>query len=199
MSLILYCRSVPLVQETSEILNLPFRIVSEDFILVKEMEGVFGTFFVSEDNKQSDVQLELVIREESQRPLRNICYSLLGLTMLYYGSMETSSELNISYMAKNGSLVMKSLKNLETKESIWAPMPFYIGTGSTLAAPLFNSNRYPSHLRKYCLEEDPGNMRSIFEQSKEQNCQEYSNFIKLLFLQNQDQIRQTLSSIQEHL
>jgi len=132
--------------------------------------------------------LTLVIRKESQRPFYSVGMSLLALTMLYYGTMETEAEL----VWTSGETNLHRISFLSTYETIWAPMPFYIGTGSTIVAPAFNSNRYPSSLQKYCTLEKPSKLRESLEQSHTENCKEYETFLRRLFLQNYDTIHSQL-------
>ncbi|ABZ95670.1 Hypothetical lipoprotein [Leptospira biflexa serovar Patoc strain 'Patoc 1 (Ames)'] len=133
--------------------------------------------------------LTLVIRNESQRPFTSIGISLLALTMLYYGTMETEAEL----VWTSGETNLHRISFLRTKETIWAPMPFYIGTGSSIVAPILNSNRYPSHLQKYCIQEKPSKLRESTEQSYQKNCKEYETFLKRLLLQNYETIHLQLT------
>lgn len=128
--------------------------------------------------------LTLVIRNESQRPFKSIGISLLALTMVYYGTMETEAEL----VWTSGETNLHRISFLSTHETIWAPMPFYIGTGSSIVAPILNSNRYPSHLQKYCIQEKPTKVRESMEQTQTENCKEYETFLRCLFLQNYDAI-----------
>lgn len=132
--------------------------------------------------------LTLVIRKESQRPFYSIGISLLALTMLYYGTMEAEAEL----VWTSGENSLHRISFLSTYETIWAPMPFYIGTGSTIFAPALNANRYPSHLQKYCIIEKPSKLIESLEQTKSDNCKEYEMFLRRLFLQNYDSIHSQL-------
>ncbi|WP_156827657.1 hypothetical protein [Leptospira wolbachii] len=132
--------------------------------------------------------LTLVIRKESQRPFYSVGMSLLALTMLYYGTMETEAEL----VWTSGESNLHRISFLSTYETIWAPMPFYIGTGSTIVAPAFNSNRYPSSLQKFCTQEKPSKLRESLEQTQSENCKEYEIFLRRLFLQNYDTIHSQL-------
>ncbi|TGL65616.1 hypothetical protein EHQ62_13735 [Leptospira jelokensis] len=133
--------------------------------------------------------LTLVIRNESQRPFKSIGISLLALTMMYYGTMETEAEL----VWTSGENNLHRISFLATQETIWAPMPFYIGTGSSIVAPILNSNRYPSHLQKYCIQEKPTKLRESMEQSITENCKEYEIFLRRLFLQNYEAIHLQLT------
>ncbi|PJZ84400.1 hypothetical protein [Leptospira harrisiae] len=132
--------------------------------------------------------LTVVIRKESQRPFYSIGVSLLALTMLYYGTMEAEAEL----VWTSGETNLYRISFLSTHETIWAPMPFYIGTGSSIVGPAINSNRYPSTLQKYCTQEKPTKLRESLEQSQIENCKEYETFLKRLFLQNYDNIHSQL-------
>ncbi|TGL15309.1 hypothetical protein EHQ50_05085 [Leptospira meyeri] len=132
--------------------------------------------------------LTVVIRKESQRPFYSVGLSLLALTMLYYGTMETEAELVWTSEETN----LHRISFLSAYETIWAPMPFYIGTGSSILGPAFNSNRYPSKLQKYCIQETPSKLRESLEQSQTENCKEYETFLRRLFLQNYDNIHSQL-------
>ncbi|TGM30456.1 hypothetical protein EHQ82_01415 [Leptospira selangorensis] len=133
--------------------------------------------------------LTLVIRNESQRPFKSIGISLLALTMVYYGTMETEAEL----VWTSGETNLHRISFLSTFETIWAPMPFYIGTGSSIVAPILNANRYPSHLQKFCIQEKPTKLRESMEQLQSENCKEYETFLRRLFLQNYEAIHLQLS------
>ncbi|MGV3664867.1 MAG: hypothetical protein ACO1NV_01960 [Leptospira bouyouniensis] len=133
--------------------------------------------------------LTLVIRNESQRPFKSIGISLLALTMVYYGTMETEAEL----VWTSGETNLHRISFLSTYETIWAPMPFYIGTGSSLVAPIFNVNRYPSNLQKFCIQEKPSKLRESLEQSQNENCKEYETFLKRSFLHNYETIHLQLT------
>lgn len=133
--------------------------------------------------------LTLVIRNESQRPFKSIGISLVALTMVYYGTMETEAEL----VWTSGETNLHRISFLSTYETIWAPMPFYIGTGSSIVAPILNVNRYPSNLQKYCIQEKPSKLRESLEQTHSDNCKEYETFLKRLFLQNYETIHLQLT------
>lgn len=128
--------------------------------------------------------LTLVVRSESQRPFYSVGLSLLALTMLYYGTMESEAEL--VWTSNNESLHRISF--LTTSETIWAPMPFYIGTGSTIASPILRTNQYPTYLQKYCVLESPSKIRETFDQTKEEICRDYENFLRRLLISNYDNI-----------
>ncbi|TGL39161.1 hypothetical protein [Leptospira perdikensis] len=128
--------------------------------------------------------LTIVIRKESQKPFYSIGASLLALTMLYYGTMETEAEL----VWTSGETNLHRISFLFTHETIWAPMPFYIGTMSSILSPALNSNRYPTVLQKYCNQEKPTKLRESLNQSQSDNCKEYETFLRRLFLQNYDNI-----------
>ncbi|MCW7479969.1 hypothetical protein [Leptospira kanakyensis] len=128
--------------------------------------------------------LTIVIRKESQKPFYSIGVSLLALTMLYYGTMDTEAEL----VWTSGETNLHRISFLSTHESIWAPMPFYIGTVSSILSPALNSNRYPSTLQRYCTQEKPTKLRESLNQSQSENCKEYETFLRRLFLQNYDNI-----------
>lgn len=132
--------------------------------------------------------LTFVIRKESQRPLYSLGVSILFLTMVYYGTMESESEL----VWTAGEDRLHRISFLSAKETIWAPMPFYIGTGSTLVSPVLNANRYPTNLQKYCIESKPSRMREFMEQTADKNCEEYALFLKRVFLENYSQIHKQL-------
>ncbi|TGK80708.1 hypothetical protein EHQ31_13085 [Leptospira montravelensis] len=132
--------------------------------------------------------LTVVIRKESQRPFYSIGVSLLALTMLYYGTMETEAEL----VWTSGETNLHRISFLSTHETIWAPMPFYIGTGSSIVGPALNSNRYPSNLQKFCILEKPSKLRESLEQLQTENCKEYETFLRRLFLQNYDNVHSQL-------
>ncbi|MCZ8343129.1 MAG: hypothetical protein O9301_08870 [Leptospira sp.] len=132
--------------------------------------------------------LTVIIRNETQRPVYSVGLSLLALTMLYYATMETEAEL--VWVSNQDSLHRVSF--LSTQESIWAPMPFYIGTGSSLVSPLLRSNQYPSQLQRYCIFETPSKLRQSIEQPLDETCKDYENFLRRLLIQNYDNIHSQL-------
>lgn len=132
--------------------------------------------------------LTVIIRNESQRPIYSVGLSLLAFTMLYYATMETEAEL--VWVSNQDSLHRISF--LSTKESIWAPMPFYIGTGSSIVSPVLRADQYPSHLQKYCIFETPSKLRQSLEQPLDEICKDYENFLRRLLIQNYDTIHSQL-------
>ncbi|MDF3820731.1 hypothetical protein P3G55_12510 [Leptospira sp. 96542] len=174
----------PILQKVfSEIFPVPPAIPLEENPQVANSLVKEKTFELSEIN-----HLAVVIRSETQRPFYSIGVSLLALTMVYYGRMDTQAELIWNSNESN----LHRISSLSTSETVWAPMPFYIGTGSSVVAPILSTNKYPSHIQKYCIEEFPTRLRETLEQPQSKNCQDYELYLRRLLLANYETIHPQL-------
>lgn len=168
-----FCSIIPKTQEFPEEIKISgWNISSDDPIL----ENVFRKKFSKEGTLFSGNRIHLNVRieEESQNVFSNILYSILYLTLYFRYDTSASWVYEITLFEKNEKRTV--FFNSGSYKGVWSLMPFYIGTVSTVLASALDRHRLPSHLQKYCLE-DPGKVRELFEQKREDNCREYSEHL----------------------
>lgn len=149
-----------------------WKISSDDPVL----ENVFRTRFSKDGITFSGNRIHLNVRlaEETQNVFSNILYSILCLTLYFKHDTEAAWVYEVTLFENNEKKVF--FLNSNSYHGVWAVMPFYTGTVSTVLASALDRHRLPSHLQKYCLQK-PGKVREFFEQKREDNCREYSEHL----------------------
>jgi hypothetical protein len=119
-----------------------------------------------------------------------ILYSLATLTLGIFEEIDSEHIFTIKYL--DGIKVDEREFKVKTKMKFQAPMPPYLGLGSTLTLAIFDRHRKPEHLQNYCLEESISRTREIFEGTKNWYCNEYKKHLSIAWSSVENLIEQDL-------
>ncbi len=167
-----------------------FRFYSTDLVLVKIIcdsmkESNFGVCLLDSDlelneskEKVKHIYLETQIKNVSSDYFTNVGKSLLTLTLGVF--LTNSAKVDfIFYIEKNQQTLLDNTSiSSEGKTGYWGVLPLYTGFIATNVGTLLNSYRKPDHLQRYCLYENPGEIRQVLETKKEEYCKDYELFLK---------------------
>ncbi|MCB1191970.1 MAG: hypothetical protein H7A23_10545 [Leptospiraceae bacterium] len=159
--------------------NFPIKIAFRDPILLEilcnsfqERGFIIQCFLKKKEEKQNyDFYIDSKIDTVSSDILKNISMSILTLTTGAFVS--TSAKNTFSIKNKNMKLLIPS----QGKIGLWAYLPPYMGFLATSFGSVLNTNRLPHNLYKYCVIEEPGKYRKTLEQSRDDYCEDYKEFL----------------------
>ncbi len=120
------------------------------------------------------LNVDLTIQESSADFFRNNGLSLLTLTTGLFVSHSATVDYSITLDLKEHRPQKGSVT---VRYGYWFILPFYAGLAGTNMGTLLNGYRDPVHLRRYCLDESPGEWRTFFDGSREEICNEYKRFL----------------------
>mgnify|MGYP006996005966 CR=1 FL=1 len=126
-----------------------------------------------------DLNIDLIIKDTSSDLLLNNGLSLLTLTMGVF----VSHSATVEYQVSIDDLNLMSQGEFTVRDRLWFVLPFYAGLGSTNAGTFANTYRDPNHLQKYCLDERPGPIREFFDGSRDEICDEYERFLRIVLIE----------------
>lgn len=166
------------------------RFYSTDLVLVKIIcdsmkESNFGICLLDSDSELNEskervkhIYLETQIRDASSDYFANAGKSLLTLTLGVF--LTNSAKVDfIFYIEKNKQTLLENTSlSSNGKTGYWGVLPIYTGFIATNVGTFLNSYRNPDHLQRYCLYENPGEIRQVLETKKEEYCKDYELFLK---------------------
>lgn len=170
LSIVLSCQTPELKPEPEPDLSRPVQITSADSMLVE----LICRRVLCGPGPVLDIHLE--IKETSHDLFRNNGFSLLTLTTGLFISHSATVDYAMT-LDLNPTRINEG--TLHVRDGYWFVLPFYAGLAGTNMGTILNGYRDPKHLRRYCLDEQPGRLREFFDGDRNQICDEYRRFLQV--------------------
>lgn len=144
--------------------------------------------------KIKEIKVDAEIKNSSSDYFKNVGKSILTLTLGVF--ISNSAEIQFKIQRNPNDKALLASKELNTNGSIerWAVLPFYAGFGATNLGTIFNTYRNPEHLQRYCLYETISDLRNVLEATRDDYCENYSEFLRNSFYKIENEF---LNLIQE--
>ncbi|MCC5813399.1 MAG: hypothetical protein JJT78_01465 [Leptospira sp.] len=165
--------------------------ISENIILRDVLSERFETdLFNRQEDFTKIASIEITNINSEIQATDSLLYSLATLTMGTFEIIDTDYTFTVKYL--DGIKIEERKFSGKTQMTMKAPMPPYIGLGTTATLILLDRYKTPEHLQKYCIEEQPSSIREIVELKKNQYCEEYKKYIRSAWLSVEPKIEQDL-------
>lgn len=165
--------------------------ISEDITLREVLSQRFeGDLFQRKEDFSKIASIELESIDSEIQSGTSVLYSLATLTMGTFEIVE--SEYNFSVRYLDGVKVEKKNFRSKTRMTLRAPMPPYIGLGTTASLILLDRYKTPEHLSRYCNTKEISITRALLESNKEEYCHEYKKNLLVAWIGVESQIERDL-------
>lgn len=166
--------------------------ISEDPMLKQVLKDRFSSdLFTRESDDFSKIaSVEVQSIQSEILTGKAVLYSLATLTMGIFEEIDSEHIFTIKYL--DGIKVDEKKFKVQTKMKFQAPMPPYLGLGSTLTLAIFDRHRKPEHLQSFCMKESISRTREIFEANKTWYCEEYKKHLSIAWESVENLIEQDL-------
>ena len=150
---------------------------------------------IKREKKKIFLKIKIRLKNTSNDFFRNTFYSLLTFTLGTFITTSSDVIYEVEFSNHDKNQTLKKEYKTNSTFGLWAIMPPLIGLVSTIGGTLLNNYRTPDKLERNCLNDPPGKIRKVLEESQENYCKNYKEILTNSFLEIEPEFLKDINSL----